>query len=305
MFIINNKKIFLGIAGFIVFLSISFVVFLGLNFGIEFTGGSILEVSYEEKTPSFNEVHAIIESVDSERGFVLQEVGNNGYLIRTRGLNEEERLDLINTLSFNDFEAQEERFSSIGPSMGTDLANKAFAAIFLVVISIILFIAYVFRKVSKPVSSWKYGITAIMALIFDVLVPVGIFAVLGHFFGAEIDILFVTAILAILGFSVNDTIVVFDRIRENLRINEEYQMKKSFSQTVGESLQQTYVRSINTSLTTLFVLAALFFVGPTVTQFFALVLMVGVVSGTYSSLFLASPLLVTIEDRQRAKEEVK
>lgn len=306
MFIINNKKIFLIIAGLIAFISLALVLFLGVKFSIEFTGGSMLQVSYEEKsTPSFNEVESAIISLDSDRSFILQEAGESGYIIRTRDLNEDERVDLINSLSFEGYSAQEERFSSLGPSVGAELANKAMTAIILVVIAIILFIAYVFRGISLPVSSWKYGATAVIALIFDIIVPIGVFSVLGFYLGAEIDILFVTALLAILGFSVNDTIVVFDRIRENLRINEEFQIKKSFSQTVGESLEQAYVRSVNTSLTTLFVLGTLFFIGPEVTQFFALVLIVGVIAGTYSSLFLASPLLVFIEEIQQQKNKQK
>ena len=306
MFIINNKKTFLIIAGTIAALALSAIAFLGVNFGIEFTGGSMLQVSYEEgSVPSFEKVESAVKAVDPDRSFILQEAGEAGYIIRTRALDEEGRADLIGALTFNGFEAQEERFSSIGPSIGAELANKAIVAIILVVTAIILFIAYVFRRVSKPVSSWKYGTTAILALMFDILIPVGLFAVLGFILGAEIDVLFVTALLAILGFSVNDTIVVFDRIRENLRINEEYQIKKDFSQTVGESLEQTYVRSINTSLTTLFVLGTLFFIGPEVTQFFALVLMTGVIAGTYSSLFLASPILVTLEEIQRNKGQKK
>lgn len=302
MFIINNKKIFLSIAGLVALMSLVSVAVLGVKFSIEFTGGSMLQVSYEEENvPSFTEVESVISAIDFNQSFVLQEAGDSGYIVRTRDLNEEERVDLINRLSFEDYSAQEERFSSVGPSVGDELANKAMTAIVLVVIAIILFIAYVFRGVSKPVSSWKYGGAAVIALMFDILVPVGIFSVLGFYLGAEIDILFVTALLAILGFSVNDTIVVFDRIRENLKINEEFQIKKSFPQTVGESLEQTYVRSINTSITTLFVLGALFFVGPEVTQFFALVLIVGVVAGTYSSLFLASPFLVTLEEIQKNK----
>ncbi|MFP4022873.1 MAG: protein translocase subunit SecF [Candidatus Paceibacterota bacterium] len=306
MFIINNKKIFLTVAAFIAACALGAVAFFGLNFGIEFTGGSMLQVSYdEENVPSFNEVQEIVRSVDPERSFVVQETGEEGYIIRTETLDEDERVELLQALSFNGFEANEERFSSIGPSIGAELANKALVAIILVVTAIILFIAYVFRRVSQPVSSWRYGITAIVALFFDIIVPVGLFAVLGHLFGAEIDVLFVTALLAILGFSVNDTIVVFDRIRENLRINKEFRIDKSFSRTVGESLEQTFVRSINTSLTTLFVLVTLFFVGPEVTQWFALVLMTGVVAGTYSSLFLASPILVLLEERQRKKEDLQ
>ena len=304
MFIIKNKKIFLSIAGFLAACAVGAVLFFGLNFGIEFTGGTILQISYEEgNVPAFDDVESAITEIDPERTFTLQEAGESGYMVRTRTLDEEERVDILNALSFNGFEAEEERFSSIGPSMGAELANKAITAIVLIVIAIILFIAYVFRGVAKPVSSWKYGTTAVVALIFDTLIPIGLFAVLGFYLGAEIDVLFITALLAILGFSVNDTIVVFDRIRENLQFNKEFRIKKSFSETVGESLEQAYTRSINTSLTTLLVLGTLFFLGPEVTQFFSLVLITGVIAGTYSSLFLASPLLVTLEEVQRRKAE--
>ena len=148
-----------------------------------------------------------------------------------------------------------------------------------------------------PISSWKYGVAAIIALIHDIIVPTGVFAFLGYILGVEIDILFVMALLAILGYSVNDTIVVFDRVRENLRLNREHGSEESFDLTVGKSLNQTYARSINTSLTTLFVVIALFFFGSEATQDFALVLAIGIIAGTYSSIFLATPLLVAINKK--------
>ena len=191
----------------------------------------------------------------------------------------------------------QERFNSIGPTIGKELRNKAFVAIGIVIIAIMLFVAFVFRKVSKPVSSWKYGVAAIIALIHDIIVPTGVFAFLGYILGVEIDILFVMALLAILGYSVNDTIVVFDRVRENLRLNREHGSEESFDLTVGKSLNQTYARSINTSLTTLFVVIALFFFGSEATQDFALVLAIGIIAGTYSSIFLATPLLVAINKK--------
>ena len=165
-------------------------------------------------------------------------------------------------------------------------------------LAIIFFIAFVFRHVSAPVSSWKYGIIAIIALLHDIIVTIGLFAVLGALVGAEVDILFVMALLAILGYSVNDTIVVFDRVRENLRTNLELNRKEDFELTVGKSLNQTYIRSINTSLTTFFVLITLFMLGPLATQNFALVLLTGVIAGTYSSICLATPLLVAVNDLQ-------
>jgi len=172
----------------------------------------------------------------------------------------------------------------------------------LVVFCIITFIAFAFRGVSKPVQSWKYGVVAIITLLHDILLPLGLFAVLGHFFGAEVDALFIVALLTILGISINDTIVVFDRIRENLRLNEERNKREEYEEVVGRSIIQTLARSINTSLTVIIVLISLYFLGPVATQNFALTLIVGMVAGTYSSIFLASPLLVAW-DRLSAKKK--
>ena len=179
--------------------------------------------------------------------------------------------------------------------MGAELQKKSMYAIILVLLAIVAFITFAFRHVSKPVSSWKYGIVAVIALFHDVLIPVGFFAFLGHFYGVEVDSLFVTAILVVLGFSVHDTIVVFDRTRENLRINESEKQKKEFDQIVGESVSQTFIRSINTSLTVIISLLVLFYTGPVATKDFSLALLVGIIAGTYSSIFIGSPLLVTLQ----------
>jgi preprotein translocase subunit SecF len=152
--------------------------------------------------------------------------------------------------------------------------------------------------VSKPVASWKYGVIAILALVHDVIVPAGFFVVLGHFAGVEVDTLFVTALLVVLGFSIHDTIVVFDRVRENLRINEDHRDRKPFDQIVGEGINQTFIRSINTSLTTVLALVVLYIYGAEATKYFSLALIVGIIAGTYSSVFIASPLLVTVEKWQ-------
>jgi len=305
MWVIKHRKIFLGFSAAMMVVSLSLIAIFGLNFGIEFTGGSITEIYYGSEAPTVDEVNQALAEMDPERSFQVQRTekvvdGETvvGYIIRSSDLGEG-RADLLSALSFETFEARADRFSSIGPSIGAELRTKALIAIVIVITAIVFYIAYVFRGVSKPVSSWKYGATAILALVHDILIPIGVFAVLGSWLGAEIDVLFVTALLAILGFSVNDTIVVFDRIRENLRLNEENNLKEDFDQVVGHSLEQTYVRSINTSLTTLFVLGTLFVIGGSVTQFFALVLIIGVIAGTYSSIFLASPVIVEIERRQK------
>lgn len=306
MLIVKYRKIFFILTGLIVATAIFSVAFFGLNFGIDFTGGAITEVSYPEivleeeninTRPSKESLEERLQGLDIG-GFSIRPTGEDGYILRTQDLTEEKRVEILNILSLGgEKQIIQERFNSIGPTIGSELRNKAFVAIGIVVVAIILFVAFVFRKVSQPVSSWKYGIVAIIALIHDVLVPVGIFAFLGYTVGAEIDILFVMALLAILGYSVNDTIVVFDRVRENLRLNREHGSKEDFELTVGKSLNQTYARSINTSLTTLFVLIALFFIGSEATQDFALVLATGVIAGTYSSIFLATPLLVVIGKR--------
>lgn len=291
MFIIKYKKIFIGISLVLVLLSLISVSVLGVNVGIDFKGGSITEIVYNEARPEQVEV---IEKVNTLNfGSVLvQATGENGYIIKTRDITDEEHNQLLEILSFeNTRTLTESNFNSIGPSIGKELTRKAVLSIILVSLAIVLFIAYAFRGVSRPVSSWRYGFIAIISLLHDIIIPIGVFSLLSYFFGAEIDTLFVVAILTVLGLSVSDTIVIFDRIRENLA--EKTSIKKEeFTQIVGTSLDQSFLRSLATSLSTILVLVALFFFGPESTKYFALMLGCGIFVGTYSSLFLASPLLV-------------
>ena len=202
---------------------------------------------------------------------------------------------------------EEKSYTNIGPSVGKELARKSIVSIILVIIVISSFIAYAFRKVSvtntekEYVSSWSYGFIAIIALIHDVIVPSGIFALVAHYTGAEVDTLFVVALLTVLGLSIADTIVVFDRIRENLRFNQENRIDEKFKNTVGKSIGQAFTRSINTSLTVILALVALLIFGPESTRYFAFVLTMGMFFGTYSSIFLASPLLVMFEEFKNRK----
>lgn len=303
MFVVTHRKIFFVLSSMFVLAAIGSIFFFGLPLSVEFTGGALTEVHYEGMRPQ----KAAIEQELNELGIggvSLRPIGDNGYILRTKDLTEEERLETIEALSQGAEEKMVvDRFTSIGPVVGSELALKAIVALLIVIVTIILFVAYVFRKVSKPVASWKYGVIAIIALLHDVLVPVGAFAALGYFLGAEIDVLFVVALLTILGYSVNDTIVVFDRVRENLRENQERNAREPFDLVVGKSLNQTYTRSINTSFTTILALLALFFFGGVATQNFALVLIIGIVAGTYSSIFLASPLLVALERLQRNRDK--
>jgi preprotein translocase subunit SecF len=269
----------------------------GLKPGIDLAGGSLLQVSYTGSVPSVEQVRSAVAPLNLGEVRV-QPTGANAFILRQKDLTNDEKNTLEGALGKLGT-LHEDQFNSVGPSIGAELLQKAWIAIALVTISIILFIAFAFRGVSKPVASWKYGVVAIITLLHDILIPTGLFALLGHTRGAEVDALFIVALLTILGISINDTIVVFDRIRENLRLNEERHKREAFDEVVGRSIMQTLARSINTSLTVVIVLLALFFVGPASTKDFALTLTVGMIAGTYSSIFLASPLLVVWEKWQK------
>ncbi len=313
MFIIKNKKFFFLLSAILIVLSIFSIASFGLNFGIDFKGGAITEIAYLQaeddvirELPEIDLLKSGLEEL-SLGAFTLQETSGNsvgelgGIILRTRDLTEPERQAVFSVLSQDGtLLTEQKRYNSIGPVIGEELKSKALWAILVVVLAIILFVAFAFRKVTevaKPenkVSSWKYGFAAIVALIHDILIPTGIYAFLGSMFiDYQIDTIFIMAILAILGFSVNDTIVVFDRVRENLV----HSNKEDFDEIVGKSLSQTIARSINTSLTTLVVLGALYFFGGEATKQFALILSMGVIFGTYSSIFLASPLLTLFKKK--------
>lgn len=290
MFIIKYKKVFLVISLVLVALSLASIFIFGFNLGIDFKGGAQMEVVFTGDRPEQALVKEELAQLSIGEALV-QPTGTDGYSIKTRALTDGERASVVTALGSG---ATEKTFSSIGPSVGAELARKSIISFILVALGIILFIAFSFRKVSKPISSWKYGLIAIGTLIHDILIPVGVFVILSNVFGAEVDTLFIVAILTILGLSVSDTIVVFDRIRENLRGGH----FKSFEEAVGKSLEQVYTRSIATSLTVIIALLALVFWGPVSTRNFALMLTAGMFFGTYSSIFLASPLLVFVKEWQ-------
>ncbi|MEJ0001909.1 MAG: protein translocase subunit SecF [bacterium] len=302
MFIIKYKKIFVGISIALVILAIGALAYFGLNVGIDFKGGALTEVAYTAARPAQADLNLAPLNIGE---VLVQPTGDTGYIIKSRDISDAEHAALLKVLSKDGaFPLEEKGFNSIGPSVGHELTRKAIVAGILVSLAIILFIAYAFRKVSKPVSSWRYGIIAIITLLHDVAIPVGIFAILSHYYGAEMDTLFVVAVLTVLGLSISDTIVVFDRIRENLK-NQANVAKTQFAEIVGMSLKQSYVRSICTSLTVILVLLSLFFYGPVSTKYFALMMTAGMFFGTYSSIFLASPLLVIIEEAQAKKAASK
>lgn len=293
MFIIKYKKIFVSISIALVVLSISAILFFGLNMGIDFKGGSLTEVEYNTVRPEQSVIEANLKTISIGQA-LIQPIGEKGYSIKTRDITDKEHQAILTSLGKD---AIEKSFTSIGPSVGAELVRKSILSFILVSLGIIFWIAFSFRKVSKPVSSWKYGLIAIVSLVHDIIIPVGVFAILSHFSGVEVDTLFVVAVLTILGLSVSDTIVVFDRIRENIRVGH----FKTFDETVGRSLNQVFARSIATSSTVIIALLALVFFGPASTKIFALMLTAGMFFGTYSSIFLASPMLVLVQDWQAKK----
>lgn len=259
-----------------------------LPLSIEFTGGSLTTLQFVEPIPTTEEVvQALSGSLFAESQ--VQKLGPNDMQIRGRDYATDEHTSFIALLQEKFPGVIELSFESIGPSLGRELQTKAFLAIGLVLLGIILYLTYVFRKVSRPVPSWVYGLMAIIALLHDIGITIGFYALFAHFSGATADSLFITALLTILGFSVHDTIVVFDRIRENLT---RFAGAASFADIVTVSTNQTMARSLNTSLTTILVLTCLSIFGGKTIFPFALTLVVGIMLGTYSSIFIASPLLV-------------
>ncbi len=304
MFIIKYKKIFVSLSVLLVAGSIAAISIFGLPLGIDFKGGALTEVTYSGTRPPIDVMASEIKTLNFGEA-TLQPTGDTGYFIKTRALSEVEREQLLAAISAHSANvgndvggATLKSYTSIGPSVGHELTRKMLLAIIFVSLAIILFIAYAFRNVTKPVSSWKYGFIAIVTLIHDIMIPIGVFAVLARGYGAEVDTLFVVAILTVLGLSISDTIVVFDRIRENIRVTK----YPTFAETVGHSLNEVVTRSINTSATVIMVLLALFFFGPSTTRVFALMMTAGMFFGTYSSIFLASPLLVYVEQWQKGKK---
>jgi preprotein translocase subunit SecF len=281
----------------LVVVSIGLVAVFGLKFGIDFTGGSLLELNFSTATPAVSVVENILKPLNVGE-VSIQSVGQSRMTIRSTTLSEGKHQEIIAILK-NVFPALEEkRFESVGPTIGEELRKKSVLSLVLVIMAIIAYLTWTFRTVSYPVASWKYGLAAIVALIHDVTLPLGIFVILGHFFNVEINALFVTAMLTILGFSVYDTIVIFDRIRENLLHNKNLlKIKTGFRDIVNNSINQSIARSVNTSFSAILVLLAIFFFGGESVKYFVLALMLGMFFGTYSSIFVASSLLVLWQKR--------
>ncbi len=289
--VIGHRYVNLIFSGLLFVLAIVALVVFGLKPGNDFRGGSLLEARFTGTELNTDEVKNSLASLNF--GILsTQKTDENGVLIKLRFLTEEEHQQVLGRLR-TDFEKDanqvlEVRFETIGPVVSQELRIRSLYAIIIVVVGIVIYIAYSFRRISQPVNSWKYGVVAVCALLHDVTITAGIFALFGRYAGVEVDIPFVVALLTILGYSVNDTIVVFDRIRENLIRRS----ANNFSESVNIAVNETFSRSINTGLATMFTLGALFFFGGESIKYFVLTLLVGIFLGTYSSIFVASPLLV-------------
>lgn len=268
-----------------------YLVVSGLKLGIDFTGGALLEYKFERSIDT-ESLKQYLGTNGVEVGQVITS-GNNTYIIRTKPL-DQEKVNTVKRILVEKYGNVESlREENVGPVIGNELKRKSLLAILVSSIAIVAYISFSFRKVPKPTSSWRFGIAAIVALLHDVLIVVGAFAIFGAFYKVEIDTLFITALLTIIGFSVHDTIVVFDRIRENLTKN----IGRKFSDVANISVIQTVGRSLNTSLTVVFVLLALLLFGGEAIKWFVVALLIGVISGTYSSIFNATAMLVWWEEK--------
>jgi len=291
MNIIGHRKIFLSISGILVLASITAIIVFGFRPGIDFVGGTMWQIRLTTDNLQL--------TTDNLKEFFEKDLGvknvtvfpgeNQSFLVRLGHISEEEHQNYLGALKTKFGDIEELRFDGIGPAVGKELRNRAFWAIALVLLGISLYIAFAFRKVSYPIKSWKYGVITLVTLFHDITIPTGLLAVLGWKWGIEIDTNFVVALLVILGFSVHDTIVVFDRIRENLLLQRG---RFDLANIINDSVNQTLARSINTSLTLVLVLLALFFLGPITLKYFVLTILIGTIIGTYSSIFVASPLLL-------------
>lgn len=325
--VIPNRKLWFTISGILFVLSIVGYAVWGLKFGIDFTGGSLMELEFQQvpakeqvittiadaekavntkieaaiKNPALAKVDEKaanpfpIPSAKIEFGEALLTPITNGYAVRLKTLDPYSHSEIESVLAKKFPGVVEKKFISIGATVGDSIRQKAYVSIFVVLAGMILFIAYAFRKVPKSISPWKFGITAVIAMFHDVFIPVGIFVLLGQVLGVEVESFIITALLTVMGFSVHDTIVVFDRIRENLQFQKK---DETFADIAEKSVHQTFARSINTSLTAFITLLFLFIFGSESIRWFVFTMMVGIVIGTYSSIFIASPLLVAWKEKE-------
>ncbi len=298
-FLGRKKQLWLGLSLIILIMGVAALFIWKLPFGIDFRGGAVFELQ-TEKPAEEGEFRQKVTGLQQVQSPIISKTGENTYLIKALPIDQKDYRAAVEELGKSYGKITEKQFQNVGPTVSKDLSRKAVIAVVLAAITIILYLAYSFREVTYPVSSWRFGVIAVIALLHDLVISVGVFAILAHFFRFEIDASFITALLTVMGFSVHDTIVVFDRIRENLG-RRQLSAQNQFELIADQSLSQTLNRSLATSLTVIFTLTALTILGGESIRGFVVMLLVGVTIGTYSSIFTATPLLAWWQNRVRAR----
>lgn len=294
MNVIKYKYVFIGLSTILTIAAVTSMLVFGFKQGIDFVGGTFWQVRFMSSEIDNEALAHLLSSKNLENVLVRQGATPHDFSIRAKEISETTHQELLQLMEQNFGAVEELSFASIGPAIGRELRDRSLLAFMLVLFGISLYIAFAFRKVSYPVSSWKYGFVTLITLFHDALIPAGVFAYLGYAQGAEVDTNFIVAILVIMGFSVHDTIVVFDRIRERLLLSKK---REDLGDTIDISIKQTFARSVNTSLTMVIVLIALYLFGAPSLKTFTLMILIGTVIGTYSSIFVASPLLTFFQPK--------
>jgi len=288
---VKYRKIYFIFSGILLIGSLVCLIIFGLKLGIDFTGGSILELEFKTERPSNQEIRESLKGFDLGEIYI-QPADEKGLILRMKDISEDVHQQIIQKLKAKG-ELEEKRFESIGPVIGQELKEKAKLLIVISLLSIVFYIAIAFRRVQKPLSSWQYGIASLFILSHDILIPLGVFALLGKFYQVQLTIPIICALLTVVGYAINNVVVVYDRLRENLLRGVFRDFVLEFETAANKSINQTLTRQLNTSLTTLFPLIAIFFLGGETLKYFALTLILGITAGTYSSIFLAIPILVS------------
>lgn len=291
---IKYSKVYFVLGGILMLSSLVALVVWGLKPGIDFTGGSILELEYLDSRAANEEIEQKLAGLNLE-SLSVQAAGEKSVIIRTKYINEETHQGILGVLREN-HSIEEKRFESVGSAIGRELKQKTIMLVLVCLFAIVFYIALAFRKVRGPIKSWQYALSSLVSLFHDILIPLGIFAILGRFYNVEISIPVITALLTVIGCSINNVVVVFDRIRENT-------IRKgavNFAETVNDSINQTLGRCLSTTFVYLLPLIAIFFFGGETLKYFALALIIGIIAGTISAVFLASPVLVFWGNRKRA-----
>ncbi|MFH1098716.1 MAG: protein translocase subunit SecF [Candidatus Uhrbacteria bacterium] len=294
--VVPHRKLWYIISGIFVIAAIVPILIWRFNFGIDFTGGSLIEFDFNDGRPLVTEIERDFNELGATR-VKVQTAGDRGMIIRSAFLSTSTHRAIVEKFAG---QAREARYEAIGPSIGQELARKTVIGVILALMGIVAYVAWVFRKASRDISAWCYGVVALISMAHDVIIPMGVFAILGYFRNIEIDAPFIAAVLTILGYSINDTIIVLDRVRENVLSAH----SEPFADVVERSVRQSFARSVNTTLTTILALLAIIVFGGASVRYFALALAIGIGVGAYSSIFIAAPLLVTWHNHKNRRVEV-